>query len=174
MHGGPPFSLTKAHNMATKTWAPVTTSDVLGELSIEETSYLEEHGVQGSLAGVLTRTINQFRGAVVSGGGCVGKAGEIAYELHGAVVAYAKWTWIAANPILASFRSEDRMALFQDAKETMERLRAGTLRVARPPAEEILTDVSAGVNAVQVVTAANRQTITLDGTGAMSTMDGLP
>lgn len=121
------------------TWTAISAADVLVEFTPAEKSAIDAlQGVTTSLATIADRVVQEFRQAIVDGGGQIENASTIPPGFEAHAVALARWRWLSSIPSLKHLQSEPRQKAAEKAEALIEAIADGTRRVAPPssPASE--------------------------------------
>lgn len=119
-------------------WSTITAAEVLQEFTPAEKATLDniQASAQGesNLSGILTRTVNKFRGAIRAGGQTLSTTdGEIPDDVRDNVIAHARWTFLISFPQLKVMQTVERKEAFNEALKTLEALRQpGKFNVESP------------------------------------------
>lgn len=124
-------------------WAILTTDDVLGEFTPQETATLKNiQGAVERLPGILANTIAVARGSIRAGGYSLGTEGTVPDQLRLDIIAIARWRWLAAFPQMKALQTDARKAAHDDAQANLKDVSNQKLNVEAPDADT--TNVPAG------------------------------
>lgn len=121
------------------TWTALTAADVLVEFTPAEKAAIDAlQGVTTSLATIAGDAVQEFRQAIVDGGGQIESANSIPPGFKTHAIALARWRWLTSIPSLKHLQSEPRQQAATEARELIKDIATGARRVAPPssPASE--------------------------------------
>ncbi|MEI7730179.1 MAG: hypothetical protein WCO56_11445 [Verrucomicrobiota bacterium] len=117
-------------------WATISADEVLSEFTPQEKTILDgiQAGTASSLAGILTRAINEVRGAIAAGNYPVGASATVPDGLASDVIAIARWRFLIAFPALKNLQTEARKQAFTDAQAKLKAISKQEFAVESPTA----------------------------------------
>lgn len=99
----------------------------------ERQQLLNLQGSEDKLPAILARTVEEFRGACISGGYPLGDEGTLATGLHADCVALTRWRWLTSLPV-KTMATDARKAAAEAALKKLERISAREYAVEAPTA----------------------------------------
>lgn len=121
------------------TWETLTATEVLTEFNSDEKAQVDAlSGDSGNLAAVTARVVEEFRQAIVDGGGEVESASTIPAGFKGHAIALARWRFLILLPKTDELQTEHRKQAAEKAEALIEAIATGQRKVAPPatPASE--------------------------------------
>ena len=140
-------------------WSTIAITDVLDELSPQEaTAFNTIQGQSTTQSNILTRVVNEARGAIRAGGNEMDAEGTIPDQVRNDVIDICIWRWLKKYPALKQFQTKDRKDAYDEAKKKLNDLskKDSEYRIELPNAATAEGN-PAPVNAVSVVTKTRRQ-----------------
>jgi hypothetical protein len=114
-------------------WTQITAEDVLGEcFSNAESQALIGQNATGSLAGMIAKAVNAWRGDITIGGGPLGPDGTLPNSIVPDVQSYIAWRWLSTSPGLEQYKTSDRRDLYKDAMDLRKSIKKGETKVELP------------------------------------------
>jgi len=112
-------------------WNTIAASDVLAEFTPAEQARIEAvQGASTNLAAILSETITELRGIVLSLGLAVGTAGTVPNSFRPQVVHLSRWRWlISLNTAGIALQTKQREDAAKSAEEVFKMLRKGDATV---------------------------------------------
>jgi hypothetical protein len=153
-------------------WTQITTQDVLDEFANSERLSITGSTAPDSLANILDKACKSFRGAILAGGGRIGAEGAVPDQIVPDVIAYAKWRWLSALPMLEQYKTKDRQDLYKAAEDLRRDIAAGKVKVELPDDQDVQT-VASPVNQIEMASRQERTTARTEGGRTRSRLDGL-
>lgn len=121
------------------TWETLTATEVLTEFNSDEKAQVDTlSGDSGNLADITARVVEEFRQAIVDGGGEVEATATIPAGFKGQAIALARWRFLILLPKSEELQTEHRKQAAAKAEALIEAIATGQRRVAPPasPATE--------------------------------------
>lgn len=130
-------------------WSTLTANDVEQELNPTERDVIDAAQGRSLLDGIVVRVVAMIRGAILAGGTPVESDDtKIPDSLFPDAIDICRWRYLIALPKASLVQTEERKEQFNTARERLDRLAEGKLKVEAPATAGSAAAVRGGLEQV--------------------------